>query len=144
MQIKNNSKNNQNHTGGFILIATFFALTILSLLSLCLLEVVLLENKTSVCFDDKVKSFYQAEKYLLQAETDLQLGLSGNPNVECEKIIFRPSESGEEITYYRLKSIGIYNKAKSVLCSIVLKDNNAEKNANTKNNFIRKAFWVKI
>ncbi len=144
--------NNVSNNSGFVLITTMLFLSILSLLVLCMLEVNLLENKTSVFFQDKVYSFYQAEGYLLQAEEYLLQAkepscVSGtliHPNVECFKVTPNPVVSTLpcKIAFYRLRATADYQEAKSILWSTFLKIDDAAKCGGINLIAGRQAFWI--
>lgn len=142
--MRNNSVKNNTHQG-FILIITLLLLSILSLLALCMLEINLLENKTSVLFQDKVNSFYEAEKYLLEAEQQIKAnGLPRSPNIEGDDLTssFPAPASPCKIFFYRLKATGNYRGTTSVLWSTFLKVVDVTKCTDSNLTAGRQAFWV--
>lgn len=88
----------------------------LSLLALRALEVSVLESKMAVFHQNKIKSFYLAEKYLLTAEQNLLISAKVT-NVDLVML-----DSGIcGVDFYRLTANASYNGAKSSLQSVVAK-----------------------
>jgi Tfp pilus assembly protein PilX len=121
------------NSSGFILVVVMLFLSILSLLALSVLEVNLLENKTSVFYYDQVKSFYMAEESLLQKEQQIFAG-QDTSGVAIDEMC--------GVTIYLLTATASYRSAKTILCSTVAKVDDS-KNCNPKPNIAsgRQAFW---
>ncbi|MBU0744105.1 MAG: hypothetical protein KKE11_01870 [Gammaproteobacteria bacterium] len=104
------------NTRGYILVVMMVFLSILSMLALGMLNLGLLESKMDGFSQDKIKSFYIAENYLLRARQQIVFG-GEVTNATVEKI--DADECG--VTFYRLTSKGNYRGAESVLQSTIAK-----------------------
>lgn len=103
---------------GFILIVMLLFLLVLNLLTLCILDVDLLETKMLVGYQDKIKTFYRAENILVQAEQEILDGKAVTvPGVDVQLI----NSSICGIIFYRLTVKASYRGAESILQSILAK-----------------------
>ncbi len=106
---------NARGEGGFILVMVMLFLSIFSLFAFSILEIGLLENKMSIAWQDKVKAFYLAEKYLSAAEKQISEG--GLP-INAEEINSGIFGKSCGIKFYRLIARADVRGAESVLQSV--------------------------
>lgn len=91
-------------------------LLVLSLLAFSVLNITLLENKMCVFYQNKIKSFYIAEKNLLQAEKKI---LAGAVVVDNNIRVIDSSVCG--VIFYRLTASASFKGAKTSLQSTFAK-----------------------
>ena len=96
---------------GFVFVATMFFLLVLSVLAFGVLERGLLETKMFGFYQSKFKSFYKAEKKLLQIEGGSMEGLAPMPKGVCG------------VDFYRINVSAEYRGAKTCLESVFAKFN---------------------
>ena len=130
---------NSAKENGFVLVLMMLFLLVLSLLAFSVLNNSLLESKMIGFYQNKIKSFYAAEKLLAQKE-DLILAGSEDRNIYDFK--FRdPKICG--VIFYRITASVSYNGAKSKLQSTIAKVGDV-KGCDLKPNIVsgRQAFLV--
>jgi Tfp pilus assembly protein PilX len=104
------------HEKGMVLIVVILFLSVVSLLALNLLNTSLLETKMSNYYQNKARTFYQAENYLIQSE---QAILRGEQIANAE--IIDAGICG--VTFYRVFAEAKYNAVHSKLQSTLAKIN---------------------
>jgi len=102
------------HEKGMVLVMVLLFLSVISLLAINLLNTSLLETKMSGYYQNKSKSFYQAENYLAQSE---QAILAGEKIANAE--IIDTDVCG--VTFYRVFASAEHNSAQSKLQSTLAK-----------------------
>ena len=102
---------------GFVLVLMMLFLLVLSLLAFSVLDNSLLESKIIIYYQNKIKSFYAAEKLLVQKEKQIIAG-SEDTNIYDLKFI-DPEICG--VTFYRISARANCNGAQSKLQSILAK-----------------------
>ena len=113
-----------------------FFLLVLNFLAFSVLEISLLENKMVNSYQYKIKSFYVAEKKLLDAEKRI----SEKKNLDLETI--ESNICG--VNFYRFQIEGDYRGAKTCLQSTFAKKNDIECDIKPNENiFGRQSFLIK-
>jgi len=89
-------------------------LLVTSLLSVGLLNMVCLEDRVGIYYQDKIRAFYSAENILLSTEEKVIAGdnVSGAVIVEADIC---------GVTFYRLTVASSYHGAQSILQSVIAK-----------------------
>ena len=103
-----------HNNDGFILVVMMLFLLVASLLAVSGLNMNLLEDRMNIFYQDKIRSFYQAENLLLDAERKILSGVETNdiPIIDMDIC---------GVTFYRLTVEAEYHGAKSSLQSIFAK-----------------------
>lgn len=108
----------KKNISGFVLVTALLFTSVLTILGLSLLESSILENRMFLAYYEKMKSFYLAEKQLIELESR---GCFGSENVE----IIDAGICG--MVFCQISAQAKFKRSKTVLKSIIAEDYGSKK-----------------